>query len=250
MDKSEQMVERYLGGLGFDSIIFEPDGNVTPDFLVDGRIAVEVRRLNQNEVTDSELHGLEKSDIRLRMTVQKLLASLGPTGTGVSWIVTYSVKRPFPPWHQLLAVLRQRLEAFRVNPGNERRASFTIGDRFRVALLQAEHAHPQLFIFGSSVDLDTGGWVFEETQKNLRLCVAEKTMRIARVRHKYPEWWLVLVDRIGYGVDACDRKLLAEHLAIEHDWNKVILLSPFDHTCAFEVPAFRPPLPVPPTNSA
>ena len=250
MDESEQLVERYLGGLGFDSIIFEPDGKVTPDFLVDGRIAVEVRRLNQNELTDSGFRGLEESDIPLQMKIQKLLASLGSPQTGVSWFVRYTVKRPFPPRDQLLATLRQRLEAFRISPGKEIRASFTFGDRFRVELLQAEDAHPQFFAFGGYCDLDTGGWLFEETQKNLRLCVAKKTMTIAPVRHRYPEWWLVLVDRIGYGVDACDRKLFAEHLAIEHDWNKVILLSPFDHTCAFEVPAFRPPLPVPPTNSA
>lgn len=194
MDESEQVVERYLGGLGFATIIFEPDGNVPPDFLVDEQIAVEVRRLNQNELSDSGFRGLEETDIPLRMKIQRLLASLGPTDTGVSWFVTYTVKRPFPHWDQLLSALRKRLEAFRVNPGNERRASFTIGDRFKVELLQAGDVHPQLFIFGGYSDLDSGGWLFEETQKNVRLCVAKKTMTIAPVRHRYPEWWLVLVD--------------------------------------------------------
>ena len=27
----------------------------------------------------------------------------------------------------------------------------------------------------------------------------EKTKRIAHVRERYPHWWLMLVDRIGYG---------------------------------------------------
>jgi len=78
--------------------------------------------------------------------------------------------------------------------------------------------------------------VFGETQRNLRLCVEDKMQRIARVRHKYSEWWLVFVDHIGFGVDSCDQELYRKHLDIEHDLDHVILLSPLDKTRAFEVP--------------
>ena len=78
MDKSEEVANSYLVHLGFESIVFEPDGNVPPDFLVDARIAVEVRRLNQNEVTESGFQSLEEVAIPLQMRIGKLLASLGP----------------------------------------------------------------------------------------------------------------------------------------------------------------------------
>jgi len=50
-DPSETQARRYLEHLGCKDIVYEPDGNVPPDFVVDGRIGVEVRRLNQNEHT-------------------------------------------------------------------------------------------------------------------------------------------------------------------------------------------------------
>jgi hypothetical protein len=63
--------------------------------------------------------------------------------------------------------------------------------------------------------------------------------RIARVRHKYPEWWLVFVDHIGLGVDPCDQDLYREHLEIKHDLDRLILLSPLEPGHAFEVPKGR-----------
>ena len=47
----ETAVDRFLRHSGFTDLVFEPDGNIPPDFVVEGRIAVEVRRLNQNSVS-------------------------------------------------------------------------------------------------------------------------------------------------------------------------------------------------------
>jgi hypothetical protein len=48
MKSEERIAENYLTSLGFENVVFEPDGNIPPDFFVDDRIAVEVRRLNQH----------------------------------------------------------------------------------------------------------------------------------------------------------------------------------------------------------
>jgi len=77
--------------------------------------------------------------------------------------------------------------------------------------------------------------VFSETQKNLRICIEEKTRKIARVRSKYQEWWLILIDFIGYGVDECDRKLYREQLGIDHNWDKIILVNPLNSRLGFEL---------------
>jgi hypothetical protein len=69
MDESEKLVYEYLVHLGFDSIVYEPDGNLPPDFLVSGTIAVEARRLNQNEVTGTGFRGLEEIAIPLLMKI-------------------------------------------------------------------------------------------------------------------------------------------------------------------------------------
>jgi hypothetical protein len=235
MDDSEKLANSYLANLGFESIVFEPDGNVPPDFLADARIAVEVRRLNQNELTQSGFRSLEEVAIPLQMKIGKLLASLGPANGKASWFVHYSFKRPLLSWDQLAFKLQQCLEALRVDPRNEKLTSITVDDCLEVRLIRAGDPQPTFFVSGGYHDDDSGGWVFEETQKNLRLCLEEKTRKITPFRHKYPEWWLVLIDRIGYGVHDRDRDLFRKHLRLEHDWDRIVLLNPLDPTSAFEL---------------
>jgi hypothetical protein len=235
MDDSEKVANSYLAYLGFEDIIYEPDGNVPPDFLVNGWIAIEVRRLNQNECTELGFRGLEELAVPLQMRMRKLLASLGPPTSGSSWFVHYTVRRPIPAWDRLQPIIRQHLIAFRDDRSAGRPTTIMVADCIQIKLIRASKTHGTYFVSGGYSDDDSGGWVFGEMQKNLRLCIEEKTAKIAHFRGKYPEWWLILIDRIGYGVDDCDRQLYNKHLAIKHGWDKVILLNPLDHRSAFEV---------------
>lgn len=72
MDASEAVVEKLLKHMGFQSVVYEPDGNTPPDFLADGRVAVEVRRLNQNHDSGDGKRGLEEMSIPLWNKVEKL----------------------------------------------------------------------------------------------------------------------------------------------------------------------------------
>lgn len=110
MDKSEQLVDRYLRSLGHESVIYEPDGNIPPDFLVDGRIAVEVRRLNQNFTTSAgENVALEKLSIPLWKKIKALLPTLGPSIHGESWYIGISFHRQVEPWRSLEPKIRKAL---------------------------------------------------------------------------------------------------------------------------------------------
>lgn len=235
MDHSEKLADEYLRHLGFQDITYEPDGNVPPDFLVDKKIAVEVRQLNQNQITDSGYCGLQEVAIPLFMKFKNFLTSLGSVDTGESWFVRYKFSRPLLPWNQLQAVVSERLIAFRDNQHAQRRAKVIINEDFELDLIRATDAHPTFFVFGGYSDRDSGGWVFSETQKNLRICIEEKTRKIARVRSKYQEWWLILIDFIGYGVDECDRKLYREQLGVDHNWDKIILVNPLNPRLGFEL---------------
>jgi hypothetical protein len=66
MKPEEKLAAAYLRHLGYVDVVHEPDGNVTPDFLVDGRIAVEVRRLNQNFHSKRGYEGLEIAEMSLK----------------------------------------------------------------------------------------------------------------------------------------------------------------------------------------
>ena len=78
MDHSEKVFFQYLKSRGFINIVYEPDGNIPPDFTIDGQIAVEVRRLNENEKTTTGHRGLEEVSKPLTALIEKALVATGP----------------------------------------------------------------------------------------------------------------------------------------------------------------------------
>ena len=108
MDVDEKLVARYLAHLGYKKIVYEPDGNVPPDFLADDYIAVEVRRLNQTDATGTTVQGLEEVAIPLWQKVTALALSFGPPIHGVSWFVFFRFSRPVEHWKTLKPKLAKR----------------------------------------------------------------------------------------------------------------------------------------------
>lgn len=235
MNDSEKSVYEYLTNQNLGPVIYEPDGKVPPDFLVDGRIAVEVRRLNQNETTASGHRGLEQVSKPLHALVQKALANVGPPVDGTSWFVFYSFSRPLPRWKELEMLLAVALEQARHRPylqGEEIRVT----RRFRINITRASKPHQHLFVLGGSGDHDSGGFVVSEMARNLRICIAEKTSKVSSVRTRYSEWWLALEDRIGYGaLDESDRIVLRELTQTDQGWNKIVLVNPLKPSSGFEL---------------
>jgi len=234
MDDSEKKAFEYLRSLGLGDIVYEPDGNVPPDFLVDGRVAIEVRRLNQNVQSDDGIQGLEEVDIPLWLKMRGLLESLGPPTSDVTWFVFYRFKRPVPSWKKLEPELRRFLEGFRDDGPHERTES-NLGNGFSISVFRASITHPTLYLLAGCSDQDSGGWLLAEMERNLNICISEKTAKVARVRAKYPEWWLVLVNYIGFGLDDFDRAMFRDQVRVEHDWDRAILVDPTNPERSFEI---------------
>jgi hypothetical protein len=228
LNPDEQIAKDHLERRGVH-LVFEPDGKSTPpDFLLDGRIAVEVRRLNQNETVSGEPRGLEEVAKPLLDKVKGLLPTLGPA-VGESWFVYYEIRRPLPPLQEIAAALRTTLTAFRNDPERKHPGPDSVPGLRRLILLNAGGPHSDFFLPGGYADRDSGGFAISEIIRNLRICVAEKTRKVARVRHKYPEWWLLLVDRIGYGVlDSEEFGRLRQLAQLDHDWDKILLVNPLN----------------------
>ncbi len=58
-NSDELRAKQYLQTLTHTKLEYEPLGNVTPDFLIDNKIAVEVRRLNRNYKTKGHLVSID-----------------------------------------------------------------------------------------------------------------------------------------------------------------------------------------------
>jgi hypothetical protein len=216
------------------SIVYEPDGNVPPDFLVDGTTAIEVRRLNQNHYDGAQTKGLEEVAIPLWKKIEKLVKSFGPPTAGESWFVYFRFGRPVESWKTLEPKISAALQAFSQRADREKGAILA-DNGFEADVFRASKVHSTMFVMAGCSDNESGGWLLSEMETNIRYCASEKSRKISGVRGKYSQWWLALVDHIGYGLDDFDREMFRDQVSIEHDWDKIIIIDPRDPTRYFEI---------------
>lgn len=235
MDATEKHVNDHLAHRGFAGVVYEPDGNVPPDFLIDGRIAVEVRRLNQNHFTGSEAKGLEEVAIPLWNKIKQLLGKLGGPTRGESWFVHFRFSRPIEAWKTLEPKLRQGLQDFISDVNHSRRVVVEAQGIELEVICKTSKPHSTMFVMAGCSDEESGGWLLAEMETNIRHCASEKSRKIAKVKSKYPEWWLALVDHIGYGLDDFDREMFRDQVSVEHGWDRILIIDPKDHKRWFEI---------------
>lgn len=234
MNDSERTVSEFLKSLRIGSVVFEPDGNFPPDFVVDGRIAVEARRLNENELVCGVHRGLEETAKPLHKVVNALALS-GPAGSHGSWFVHYSVRRPLPPWKTVKRLLHDAVRQFRDQIPNLP-TEIPLGQFLKLEFHRASNAHDALLLLGGSSDYDQGGFLVAEVSRNLLLCIAEKTRKLQRVKNNYAEWWLVFEDRISYGfLDAVDIATIRAAVGQVDGFARVVLVNPLEPTQGLEV---------------
>ena len=233
MDDSEKLVERFLIHRGHTNIVYEPDGNVPPDFLVDGKIAIEVRRLNQNHNDGIATKGLEETAIPLWNQISKMALSLGKPTSGVSWYLFFRFSRPIN-WDTLKPKVLAELKSF-INQPLHQKTTFDFGNDFQIEVFPSHNQYATFYVMGGRSDEQSGGWLIEEIAKNLQHCINEKTNKISKFKSKYPQWWLVLPDHIGHGLDDFDQSLFRDQVSLSHTWDKIILVNPLDPTRAFEI---------------
>jgi hypothetical protein len=230
MDRTESQALEFLRSRGFNDAVYEPDGNIPPDFAC-GRIAVEVRRLNQH---DEFGRGLEVSAVPLVMKFRKLLASLGPPLT-TSWFVTFQYRRPVETWRSLRPKIEAALAVFRDTP-IDGVVRIPVSDGFSLGIIKASQLHDSRFVHGGHTDHDSGGWIASETIRNLAIVIPEKSRKIESFHSKYSEWWLILIDHIGYArLDAHELEALRQNVVRPPEWAKIFLVDPLRAQHAIEV---------------
>jgi hypothetical protein len=231
MDSTEQAAQDFLTHLQRGSVVYEPDGNIPPDFAVGGTIAVEVRRLNQHHAGV----GLEVVDIPLLQSLRKLVADLGPPVHGHTWGIFYRFSRPLEPLKTLRPKIKDALRSYTTSVAPKRQfisvaPSFSM-TVFKYPVLKAT----QFFVMGDA-DENSGGSLISLMESNISHCVAEKSAKIAKCHARYAKWWLVLVDHIGFGFDSLGRDLFLTQVSVPHAWDRVVVISHKDPTLFIDVP--------------
>ncbi len=199
MKKDEQIVKDYLIENGYPekNITYEPIRNKTPDFLVNGKIAIEVRRLNQNLTVAEKNIGFENSRIPLEKSFSKLLKSYDCNYKDKSYYVMLKFSRPIPDLKILINEIKSHLENFVNNPSDGLKEYFISKKIVLSIKLRINPISGRYFIDTIPRDQDTTFWQINELARNIQICSDEKKEKVLNTRNQHPEWrewWLILVD--------------------------------------------------------
>lgn len=235
MDSTEAHAQKHLEFLGLGPTTYEPEPNRPPDFLTRTGVAVEVRRLNQHAAVGNATVALEYDSIPIAKGMAAALRELQlSSADGNGWFVSFFFRRPVPLWKTLRPIVVASLTDFPLTRSGS--AEIEVTENFWLRLYPYSIPRQKRFTFGGYVDRDSGGWLIHEVLRNAQICSDEKRAKVAAVRSNYKEWWLLLVDHIGLGADDLEHELLATQPGIKHDWDRLIILNPADHTRAVELP--------------
>jgi hypothetical protein len=212
--------------------VYEPNGNVPPDFVIDSRVAVEVRRLNVNERGPGRLRSLDETGRPFLDRFRTLLAPYG-RATDAAWWVGIEFRRPLPPWEKLGPAARGLLDEFIADPTprGERRAVYR---NVRAEVLPRVAPARRRFRLAWATDGDADGPRIPLMKRNVKCCIREKTAKVLPYRARYPEWWLVLVD-VAFGLDRQEQSLFRGQNRIGRDWDRVLVLNPDVPTLGFDL---------------
>jgi len=224
MKREETFALKYLKSLNYSDIIYEPDGNIPPDFLINGQLAVEVRRLNQYVKIKNKVVPLEELEFKLIPKISKLLSTFGKGHGGKNAFVNVKYERPIFVDGKLMNKIKNILNEHLMFINYSK--NYQITDNLLIEIIPWENDLEYRYNFGSISDLNGGGFVLSNITKSLNLIIQEKENKIKKYYNKYKTWWLVLIDYIGYGVATNETEILKKDPRLFKIFEKIVFVAP------------------------
>lgn len=236
-NSDERRAEQWLKSQGYTDIRdLSVDGQDPPDFVVDGRVGVEVRRLNWMTDANRKNQGIEEIEKPLERMIRKVLKDVGEPPGGYSVqvscdLLATSLPEPEVTRKQVKQAVEECVEildkALQSGEAPERRWAHMKG---RLDM----HFHPfsapgpgRFILMPVEAATHLRGWADKDLIDNIRRCIADKTKKIRNIVHLYPEWWLVLVERDLYAPGNQDDSWITirNGLGDTKPWSRIVVLS-------------------------
>lgn len=224
MKREEKIALDYLR-TDSDDVIYEPDGNTPPDFLLNHITAIEVRRLSKNIFYGNSVKSIEQDGIRLRHALARVLREFDTkTATDNYWIyLKYS--RPIGRLSEVISKAKLGLTNF-VEKKPQTAHEIKLSHNVSFSIIKANRKSSQVFRIGMESDLDNGGFVASMYMENINHCIKEKTKKIQSYRYKYADWWLILVDFLVGTIGEPEITTVLRNINKPNSWRKIIVINP------------------------
>ena len=246
--KSEELrAEQWLKSQGYTDIRdLSKTNEDPPDFVVENRIGVEVRRLNWMTDANGKHQGAEELEKPLDRIISKALEDAGEPPGGYS----VSVSCDFPATSlpetketerqvgqaidDYVYILNKALQSGGAPVGRQERLACGIYMHFQ----PFSTSDPGEFILE---DIEAAphlrGWTTGDSIDAIDRCIAKKTEKIKDIICCYPEWWLVLVDHNVYapGNWEAEWETIRNDLEDTKPWSRIVVLSMTQPSAPVEV---------------
>lgn len=208
----EDIAYKFLHHFFGPPIIYEPDGNVPPDFLVHNHIGVEVRRLDQQFIdTDGKKKGVEEISEPFIRSVRKILREFDGRFSGRTFaVMIYKNSLHLPGYKNLRKQLLLALENFLASGEGEKEI---LESDITITIMEASPKPEMVFFYGAYSNNGEGGVFPAYYLDNFNHCVEEKSRKIERYYDKYEDWWLLLIDGLG-GLTSSEKKELIPFISL------------------------------------
>lgn len=193
VNPDEIIARQFLKKLyDLDCIQYEPDGVIPPDFCINRKIAIEVRRISQLDKTS---RALEETSIPFLHLAEKILATRKDNNKNDEhYWVQLDFLTPLPNKKLIIAFIETAITEFEEQ--NESLPFTYKADHlhFKILGLASKKINTKKYTLGSWHNKDSGGWVVDTYKNLLNFAINDKNKKIAPYYDRYPEWWLMLVS--------------------------------------------------------
>ncbi len=227
MKQEERKVREFLINQGYNSIMFEPLGkSKPPDFLIEGNIGIEVRRLNKHIKTNESIEPIENLQYKFVPKFKQILKELENTDLPYSIYVSLNYKRPIKITNRLLLELKNSIisstkaEIFSVN--------IKFNKQITYSLYKTEFKSDQTYELRLISDNDSLGNVQDVRYDALVIAINEKSKKLKDIKSSFSKLWLILVDDIFSRVDNTTKWDLQKYPKIKSNFDRIILVSKVD----------------------
>lgn len=226
MNAEEQIAETYLKLLDIGDVKFEPNGNIPPDFSINGYIGVEVRRLNQHFTEGTNAIGLEVLEIPIWDAFIEVLRSFEKGTREKSFGVGLIFQRPLKnKIKDLKPLMKNALISF-LETRPKLPCTISVNDQVKFLIFVTEIEEDELFLEAGSADSDAGGPpMVQKYIENIRHCIKEKSMKIKSRMPRYEVWWLILVDTIEWPLKHEEIKTIIANIIDIGNFDELVIVN-------------------------
>lgn len=203
MKLEERIACKYLEQLNLGSPVFEPDGNVSPDFTLH-QTAIEVRRLNRSFLNKGKII-ISEEDIYINFLqiLKDVVRDFNTLYANKSFFIAIDYIAPFKPGKSVKKQLKDKLKDFLNSHPRSMPFRLKINKNITLIIFESQPIEGCVFKFIGSMNYSLSA-ISELYSENLKICIAEKSLKIKNYRHKYPDWCLLLVDIMEWDLNIDD----------------------------------------------